>query len=68
MSWDAMNPLYRDLATKHLTDKQRTVLRHKINGHSFRQIAVHMNIHEATVRGHYDAARRRMRKAIQEAA
>lgn len=48
------------LAQQHLTERQRRVLIARLNGHTYRRIADAYNIHEATARGHYQAALRRL--------
>lgn len=52
-----------------LTPKQRDVLRARLErGMSFRQIASALDLHEATVRGHYEAALRNIAKHMKEEA
>lgn len=67
MSWNTIPQEQRDLYAKILTPFQYDVLRHRMNGHSFRRIGMAMNIHEATVRGHYRAALEAIRKHTEAA-
>lgn len=62
MSWQTVSPQYRTLAEQHLTPRQLQVLKLRLNGHSWRTIALHLGIHEATARGHHEAALDRLRK------
>lgn len=54
------------IADQVLTDLQRTVLRHWLNGWSIRRIAIAMNRSEATIRGHRDAALRHMKPYLRK--
>lgn len=56
MTWDTINPRYRQLAQQHLTPRQLQVLKLRLAGHSFRTIGRSLGISEATVRGHHERA------------
>lgn len=62
MSWQTLNPDTRQAAEQILTPRQLTILRDRLNGHSWRTIARAHDIHEATVRGHWNAALDRMHR------
>lgn len=62
MRWSSIDPVVRAAAEQHLTDLQLRVLQDRVNGHSFRTIARATHRHEATVRGHYQAALDKLRK------
>ena len=51
-----------------LTTKQLQVLQARRRGISWRDIGLHYHIHEATARGHYQAALKRLETYIREAA
>lgn len=68
MSWVEISERNRELAEKVLTPKQLEVLRLVIDGHSYRAIARHLHVTEATVRGHYERALDKMGEAMKEAA
>lgn len=48
------------------TPKQVRVLRYWLNGHSNRRIGIALGIHEATVRGHLNAALTRMKPYLRK--
>lgn len=54
------------IAQDILTDKQLKVLRYWLDGHSTRKIATALELHEATVRGHLNAALRRMKPHLRK--
>ena len=54
------------IAEQILTTKQLRVLRHWLDGHSIRRIATALHLHEATVRGHRDAALRKMKPYLRK--
>ena len=62
MSWLSLDPAKRALYAKLLTEPQLNILRHRINGHSWRRIAMAVNLDESTCRGHYRRALERIRK------
>lgn len=62
MTWQTVNPQYRHLAEQILTPRQLQVLKLRLNGNSWRTIALALGIHEATARGHHHAALDRLRK------
>ena len=69
MSWQSISPATRDQYTEILTPLQLDMLRHRTNGHSWRRIAMAVNLDESTCRGHYRRALERIRKhSTQEAA
>jgi len=69
MSWADLPEPRRRLAEQILSDRQLTVLKDRLNGHSWRAIATAHGIHEATVRGHHQAALDRLERHLtQEAA
>ena len=51
-----------------LSKKQLEVVHARRRGISFRDIGLHYHIHEATARGHYQAALKRLETYIREAA
>jgi DNA-binding NarL/FixJ family response regulator len=56
LNYSSLSPEFRRAIELDLTSRQLEVLRHRLNGHSYRKIGDAMNLHEATVRGHYQAA------------
>ena len=68
MSWLALQPESRELYAQILTPAQLDILRHRINGHSWRRIAMAVNLDESTCRGHYRRALERIRKHMEAAA
>ena len=56
----------RTIANEVLTDLQRIVIYHWLDGWSIRRIAIAMNRSEATIRGHRDAALRRLKPYIRK--
>jgi DNA-binding CsgD family transcriptional regulator len=54
------------IAKDVLTEKQLKVLGYWAAGHSTRRIALALDIHEATVRGHLAAAFRRMKPHLRK--
>ena len=69
VSWTALPEADRDLYAEILTPLQLDMLRHRTNGHSWRRIAMAVNLDESTCRGHYRRALERIRKhSTQEAA
>ena len=68
MSWLSLRPEARALYADILTEPQLDILRHRINGHSWRRIAMAVNLDESTCRGHHRRALERIRKHLQEAA
>lgn len=65
-TWDSIGKPYRDLAEKHLTDKQLAVLQYRIAKCTWRQIGAELHIHEATARGHFNAALDALRPHIRK--
>jgi DNA-binding NarL/FixJ family response regulator len=53
-------PDLHQLITTHLTPKQAQVFRDRLNGHPFTRIGHAYGITEATARGHYQAALRKL--------
>lgn len=51
-----------------LTERQARVLELRLAGHTWRTIAKALGIHEATVRGHHQAALEAIARHIQETA
>ena len=66
MSWNTIDANTRQLAETVLTPKQLEVIQHRANNHTWNTIATHMNLDEATVRGHYKRALRRIENARKE--
>lgn len=54
------------IAEQELTSKQLRVLRYWLAGHSTRRIALALDVSEATVRGHRDAAFRKMKPYLRK--
>ena len=54
------------IANEVCTPKQVRVLTYWLNGHSNRKIAYALGIHEATVRGHLNAALLRMKPHLRK--
>jgi DNA-binding CsgD family transcriptional regulator len=54
------------IAEEILTVKQLTVLRHWLDGHSIRHIAITLGLAEATVRGHRDRALQLMKPYLRK--
>jgi DNA-binding NarL/FixJ family response regulator len=61
MGWDSVSPYWRDVAETHLTPRQLDVLRLRVDGHSWDQIAAVLDLSTSTVRGHHRASLRRLR-------
>lgn len=62
-------PDLQALAESVLTAKQLEVFKLRLRDDmSYRDIGIALNIHEATVRGHYQAALRRLEPHLKEAA
>lgn len=57
-----------NLLAELLTTKQLQVVQARRRGISWRDIALHYHIHEATARGHYQAALKRFESYLREAA
>lgn len=55
-------------ARPHLTDRQYRVLQLRLKGHSWRTIGRALNMHEATARGHHNAAIEAIARAKENAA
>ncbi len=55
-----------EIAQRTLTEKQLKVMRYWLDGHSFRNIGITMNISESTARGHLDRAFRRMKPHLRK--
>lgn len=68
MSWSQLDPHYRELAETHLTPRQLQILRARLDGHSYRTIARTLNLDEATIRGHYERATRKLAQHLKEPA
>jgi len=67
--WLALPESKRELYSELLTPPQLDMVRHRTNGHSWRRIAMAVNLDESTCRGHYRRALERIRKHMtQEAA
>lgn len=49
-----------------LTPKQRAVVQARLNGHSWQRIAMSQDVDEATVRGHWNRALRRLKPHLTE--
>lgn len=54
--WRDLPADFRELVTRHLTDRQLTAYQLRQGGLSQRQIAVYLGVALATVRGHLDRA------------
>ena len=54
------------IAERELTALQLKVLRHWLDGHSIRKIAIAMHRSEATIRGHRDRALQRMKPYLRK--
>jgi len=68
VSWLALPQNRRDHYAEILTPIQLDVVRHRVNGHSYRTIAMALHRDEATIRGHYRRALERIRKHMEAAA
>lgn len=68
MAYASLPPEVRTAAERVLTRRQLTVLQAVLKGMSYREIGLALGIHEATVRGHYDAAKRKLEPYMTEAA
>lgn len=68
MTWANLTREDQELYTKLLTPTQLDVLRHRLNGHSWRDIAADLHRDEATIRGHHRRAIERIRRHRKEAA
>lgn len=68
MSWETLSPSVRRAAEETLTPKQLNVVRDRTNGHSWRTIGDAYCIDEATARGHYKRALKRIRDIQEEQA
>lgn len=68
MTWSTLDPATRELAQRTLTPRQLAILQDRINGHSWRTIALAYRIHEATARAHHKAALERLRRHRKDAA
>ena len=55
-----------EIAERELTAKQLRVLLLWLDGHSTRRIATALDLHEATIRGHRDAALRRLKPYLRK--
>jgi DNA-binding NarL/FixJ family response regulator len=58
--WHSIPEKRRHTANRILTPKQYSILRNRINGHSWKTIADAHDITEPTARGHYQAAIRKL--------
>lgn len=68
MSWNTIAPERRALIEATLTKLQLEVVKGRIDGHSFQRIADAMSLDQATVRGHYKRALRRLADARKDQA
>ena len=66
MSWATLDQRIRHTAEAVLTDRQLTVVRARVDGHSWDRIALALNLDEATVRGHWKRAVRRLKPHLTE--
>lgn len=53
MSWATLDPARQQLAQELLTNQQVRILKHRLDGHSYRTIGLALHIHESTVRYHW---------------
>ena len=65
MSWLALPAEQRATYQQLLTPTQYDILRHRVNGHSWRRIAMALNLDESTCRGHHRRALERIRKTLE---
>ncbi len=63
MSYHDLTDDQRHFLHHHLTELQHTVVRNRLNGFTWQQIANAMNLDEATIRGHHKRATRRLANA-----
>lgn len=68
MSWATLTQEHKTFIAKHLTELQLKVIQARLNGHTWNKIADSMNLDEATVRGHYKRATRRLNNARKDTA
>lgn len=64
MGWERVSPFWRQLAEDNLTPRQLDVLRLRVDGYSWDQIAATLDLATSTVRGHHRASLRRLRIAF----
>jgi DNA-binding NarL/FixJ family response regulator len=66
MSYQSLSERTRSIAEERLTARQLQVLRARVDGHSWERIADSMNLDEATARGHWKRAVRRLKPHLTE--
>lgn len=66
MSYATLDPKIRTIAERELTAKQLAVVQARVNGHPWQRIALNMDLDEATVRGHWNRALRRLKSHLNE--
>lgn len=66
MSWNQLTEHRRHQIQAELTPTQLKVFQHRLDGHSWRTIALALGIHEATARGHHKAAITRLHTALRK--
>ncbi len=64
MSWHDLPTDTRASIVRALTPRQREIVIHRHAGHSWRTIARALHLSEATVRGHQEAATRRLQDEL----
>lgn len=64
MSWNTVDPAHRELAEKLLTRRQFRVLQLRLDERTWDQIGYALGITEATARGHFEAALRKLKPHI----
>lgn len=68
MAYHDLTDDQRQFLYRHLTELQHTVVRARLDNHSWQRIANAMNLDEATIRGHHKRAVRRLANARKDQA